>query len=200
MCLVDSLALSLEITENVNTDTVLSCRLQQGMYSEETTQLMPRSYVQILESMCDSPRGPIDKAFIWSSQDTTKALSIGQPPNLDATWSSTVSHRVDDNINAFPSRTALKDSDGNTMTYAQMGARVDSITEALRNAGSQQGDVIGVFQEPSPDWVCSLLAIFKAGAIYVPIDLRNSIPRLASIVRASRPSFIITDKTTTDKV
>lgn len=86
------------------------------------------------------------------------------------------------------------------LTYAQMGNRIDAISKALIDAGTVQGTVVGVFQEPSADWICSLLAIFKAGAVYVPLDLRNSIPRLASIVKASRPSVIITDITTDDKV
>lgn len=86
------------------------------------------------------------------------------------------------------------------LTYEQMGKRIDSIAQALVDAGTTQGTVVGVFQEPSSNWICSLLAIFKAGAVYVPLDLRNSIPRLASIIKASRPSLIITDHTTDDKV
>lgn len=86
------------------------------------------------------------------------------------------------------------------LTYERMGKRIDSIAQALIDAGTTQGTVVGVFQEPSSDWICSLLAIFKAGAVYVPLDLRNSIPRLTSIVKASRPSLIITDHTTDDKV
>ncbi|KAH6980326.1 hypothetical protein EDB82DRAFT_281561 [Fusarium venenatum] len=81
-----------------------------------------------------------------------------------------------------------------------MGTRINTISKALIDAGTVQGTVVGVFQEPSADWICSLLAIFKAGAVYVPLDLRNSIPRLVSIVKASRPSVIITDGTTDDKV
>ena len=95
---------------------------------------------------------------------------------------------------------ALKDRNGNVLTYAQMGNRIDAISKALIDAGTVQGTVVGVFQEPSTDWICSLLAISKAGAVYVPLDLRNSIPRLASIVKASRPSVIITDGTTDEKV
>ena len=99
-----------------------------------------------------------------------------------------------------PDKIALKDGNGNVLTYAQMGNRIDAISKALIDAGTVQGTVVGVFQEPSTDWICSLLAIFKAGAVYVPLDLRNSIPRLASIVKASRPSVIITDVTTDDKI
>ncbi|KAG5806456.1 hypothetical protein H9Q71_008972 [Fusarium xylarioides] len=104
---------------------------------------------------------------------------------------------------SFTRRSTLRfyfDGNGTVLTYEQMGKRIDSIAQSLIDAGTTRGTVVGVFQEPSSDWICSLLAIFKAGAVYVPLDLRNSIPRLTSIVKASRPSLIITDHTTDDKV
>jgi hybrid polyketide synthase/nonribosomal peptide synthetase ACE1 len=108
-------------------------------------------------------------------------------------------HRIEEMIRANSSVTALKDGKGNTLTYEQMGARIDVIAEALEASTVPPGAIIGVFQEPSTDWICSMLAIFKVGAVYVPLDLRNSFSRLGSIVKAAQPAIILTDDTTTDK-
>lgn len=97
-------------------------------------------------------------------------------------------------------KTALKDGTGNNLTYEEMGARIDTITHALGASGVTVGTVVGVFQEPSADWICSMLAIFRAGAVYVPLDLRNSSSRLHSIVTASKPTHILTDSASTSKV
>ncbi|KND87975.1 Nonribosomal peptide synthetase 14 [Tolypocladium ophioglossoides CBS 100239] len=191
---------SLEITENVNTDTAISLRLQDTLYSEESTQLLLRSYVKVLESMVDAPEQAVDDISIWSSQDTNAALAVGKAPHFEPRWQPTISHRIDENIRTCGSKPALKDGNWNALTYEQMGARVSAITEALRAAGTTRGTVVGVFQEPSSEWICSMLAIFRAGAVYVPLDLRNSIPRLGSIVKAARPTVIVTDNATTEKV
>ena len=50
---------------------------------------------------------------------------------------------------------------------------------------------VAVFQQPSADWVCSLLAIWRAGGTYIPMDLRNPIPRLAAIAKAAKPTVIL---------
>lgn len=107
--------------------------------------------------------------------------------------------RIDEMTRAHGSRTALRDGNGNALTYEQMSGRVDAINEALQASGGTKGTVIGVFQEPSTDWICSMLAIFRAGAVYVPLDLRNSVARLGAIVTASRPAIILTDNTTTEQ-
>jgi hybrid polyketide synthase/nonribosomal peptide synthetase ACE1 len=102
-------------------------------------------------------------------------------------------------IERHGSKPALKDGLGNSLTYAQMKDRIDSIAIRLMAAGATERTPVGVFQDPSADWICSMMAVFKVGAIYVPLDLRNSVARLASIVDAARPTIILTDLNTTSK-
>jgi hybrid polyketide synthase / nonribosomal peptide synthetase ACE1 len=208
--------IALEVTENITTDTLLSMRLQKQLYSEEHTGLLLRSYMSVLDYMVQGTNKAADTAPAWSKHDLQVALDAGKgktlsceitdrhltliAPEFQPKWQSTISHHIDQIIQNNSAKIALKDGNGNVLTYEQMGKRVNSIAQALIDAGTTQGTVVGVFQEPSSDWICSLLAIFKAGAVYVPLDLRNSIPRLTSIVKASRPSLIITDHTTDDKV
>jgi hybrid polyketide synthase / nonribosomal peptide synthetase ACE1 len=81
-----------------------------------------------------------------------------------------------------------------------MSSRVDGIASALISANIQNGERIGVFQEPSNDWICSLLAILRIGAVYVPLDLRSNASRLALIVNDCGPSAILCDANTFDQV
>ena len=43
-----------------------------------------------------------------------------------------------------------------------------------------------------------MLAIFRVGAVYVPLDLRTPLPRLASIVKKCQPRIILTHKPTVE--
>ena len=90
-------------------------------------------------------------------------------------------------------KTALKDGLGNILTYTQMKQRVNSITVALDEVQVHNGSRIGVFQEPTSDWICSLLAILRLGAVYVPLDPRLGIARLTTIINDSKPSAILVD-------
>lgn len=114
-------------------------------------------------------------------------------------WPGTISHRVDQVVLEHGNKPALKDGLGNSLTYAQMADRVNTIATALTQAGAGEGSLVAVFQDPSADWICSMLAIFRIGATYIPLDLRNSVVRLMSIVKAARPAFVLTDQNTTSK-
>ena len=104
----------------------------------------------------------------------------------------TISHRIAEVAGRNPHKEALKDCNG-CHTYQDMQYRVQGISESLCNAGVQQGSRVAVFQQPSTDWICSLLAIWHVGATYIPMDLRNSVSRLAAIAGAAKPSAILCD-------
>ena len=90
----------------------------------------------------------------------------------------------------------MKDGFGNVLTYHDMMNRIEALAEALQNESVGAGSRVAVFQQATSDWICSLLAIMRIGAIYVPLDLRNPLPRLAAIVRNCQPHAILTDGST----
>ena len=94
----------------------------------------------------------------------------------------------------------MKDGLGRVLTYAEMIDRVQAIAEVLQTEGISVGSRVAVFQQATSDWVCSLLAIMRIGAIYIPLDLRNPLPRLAAITGNCKPHAILADGTTVSDV
>jgi len=72
-----------------------------------------------------------------------------------------------------------------------MGGKVNAIASMLLIRDVSFGANVAVYQEPSVDWVCSMLAIMRVGAVFVPLDLRISAPRLQTIVKDCTPVLIL---------
>lgn len=96
-------------------------------------------------------------------------------------------------IQSHPDAIALCDGYGSLLTYKTMGNRIEGIANQLKATSVSPGSIVGVFQRPSVDWICSLLAILRIGAVYMPLDLRSSVARLRRIVEISSPTAIIID-------
>lgn len=114
-------------------------------------------------------------------------------------WPATVAHRIDQVIAENPNSMAVIDGDGRSLTYAQLQQRVESIAQELLVKLPDQSktqSVVGVFQSPGTDWMASLLAIFRVGAVYLPLDLKASVARLHGFVKAAKPAVILVDQTT----
>lgn len=115
---------------------------------------------------------------------------------MNSTWPETLSHRIDQVAKSQPSDVALKDDFCNSLTYSMMKDRVESIAESLLNCDVHPGRSVLVYQEASTDWICSMLAIERIGAVYVPLDVKNPLQRLAIVSQDCDPSAILVDKTT----
>jgi amino acid adenylation domain-containing protein len=69
----------------------------------------------------------------------------------------------------FPSRSALV-CNGHTLDYASLNCQANQLGSFLRNRGISRGALVGLCLERSLDEVIGLLAILKAGGVYVPLD------------------------------
>ena len=81
-----------------------------------------------------------------------------------------------------------------------MTGRIEVIAEALQNAGVDAGKRVLVLQQATSDWPCSMLAIMRLGAVYVPLDLRNPIPRLEAVAKDCEPTAVLVDDSQMDVV
>lgn len=119
-------------------------------------------------------------------------------PKLVSDWPETLPLRIDQVARENPDKVALMDGTGKALTYASMINRIHAIAEALQEAGVGPGLRVLVFQQATSDWPCSMLAIMRLGAIYVPLDLRNPLPRLAAVAQDCEPTAILADASTLD--
>ena len=92
------------------------------------------------------------------------------------------------------------DGTGKVLTYSAMTSRIEVIAEALKNAGINSGKRVLVYQQATSDWPCSMLAIMRLGAVHVPLDLRNPIPRLPAVAKDCAPAAIVVDDSTINDV
>ena len=92
------------------------------------------------------------------------------------------------------------DGTGKVLTYSAMISRIEAIAEVLHTAGINAGKRVLVYQQATSDWPCSMLAIMRLGAVYVPLDLRNPIPRLAAVAKDCEPTAVVVDDSTINDV
>jgi amino acid adenylation domain-containing protein len=82
---------------------------------------------------------------------------------------------------------------GERLTYGQLDVLSSQIAHALRAAGCERGDRVGLLLSKSPTTVASLLGVLKADACYVPLDTASPAPRLARIVASAEPRVILAE-------
>ncbi|GAQ44038.1 hybrid NRPS/PKS enzyme [Aspergillus niger] len=186
----------LDVTDDAASDITIKWQTQKSLYNGRHTQAMMDSYMHLLHHCANGPAGPIASAPLYRDEHITAAIEAGRGPQFDSEWPETLSLKVDQVSAQFPNDIALRDGLGDSMTYKAMDRIIDQISEELVQTNIQPGDKVGVFQQPSAMWICSLLAIWRSGAVYVPLDPRNGLPRLAATCSVVEPSSVLCDSST----
>ncbi|KZB80203.1 non-ribosomal peptide synthetase [Amycolatopsis regifaucium] len=99
-------------------------------------------------------------------------------------------------VAAAPDAVAITDAAGADLTYAEVGQASDRLAGYLAGHGVGRGDRVGVAMERSPDLVIAFLAIWKAGAAYVPVDVEYPAERISFIFTDSGVSTVLCTEAT----
>ncbi|KAH8880972.1 beta-ketoacyl synthase domain-containing protein [Thozetella sp. PMI_491] len=191
--------ISLDIIDTPGQDALVTVMGQSYLYAESDVRVFADIYKDILNDFVSLPT--TERVSNWQHRKTA-ILSVQEHSKREASvneWSQTLMHHLERFMHRSNTNIAVRGLHCNPLTYAQLSNRVDCIASALLGRGVDRGQHVAVFQEPLPDWICSMLAIMKIGAVYVPLDPGTRVARLASMVRDCRPVATLVDDTTREK-
>ncbi|MFF9023615.1 amino acid adenylation domain-containing protein [Streptomyces eurythermus] len=83
---------------------------------------------------------------------------------------------------------------GRQLTYAELDARADALAHALVAHGAAPDRPVGVLLPRGPDLVVTLLAVWRAGAAYLPLDPGHPSARLSGLVGQTGLTLVVTDR------
>ncbi|KAF2258395.1 hypothetical protein CC78DRAFT_587196 [Lojkania enalia] len=188
--------ITLDVTDWNATDSLVVFRVQKSLYDLTAANLILKTYVQFLDVVTSDPSLALNATPLFGEAQLAEAVHIGRGRNLASDWPPTLPHRIHQIAQENQDRVALMDGTGKALTYLDMTNRIEAISEALQSAGVGVGSRVLVYQQPASDWTCSMLAIMRIGAIYVPLDLRNPMARLCAVAKDCGPGAILADATT----
>ncbi|PKV83185.1 non-ribosomal peptide synthetase [Streptomyces sp. TLI_146] len=91
-----------------------------------------------------------------------------------------------------PDRIAIHAPDA-SLTFAELSERTARLAGRLRALGVGRGDRVGVSARRGVHWAVAPLAVWRAGAVYVPLDPAYPADRLAFTAADARLRAVVTD-------
>lgn len=151
----------------------------------ETAERINQMLSNVLRAFIAAPQAALSSVQLGAG-DAHQAAEMPIEPFLS------VPARVFALAEQQPNAIALCDDHGE-LSFAQLRRQVSLAAARLRAKGVNRGIPVAVMGERGIPWVVTLLAIWQAGGIYVPLDATLPEQRLRSILAELKDGVLIAD-------
>ncbi|MGW0910084.1 non-ribosomal peptide synthase/polyketide synthase, partial [Streptomyces sp. NPDC002853] len=152
------------------------------------SQLLCTTLERVVDALTDALDGGPDAALC-----AVDVLGVAERERMVVDWNDTATDVADASVpemferrvQAAPDATAIR-QEGATLTYAELDARVERLAGVLAGLGVGPGSVVGLCLPRSVDAVAGVLAVWRVGAAYLPIDPATPAERVGFVLADSR--------------
>ncbi len=161
-------------------------------FSEASIRQIAQWYGHVLQAVVASPELRVRDANLVPEAERRQNLQRWNDTQQPWPAGRLLHQWFEAQADAQPDRIALAFGE-QQLSYGELEARSNRLAHRLRAEGVQARGLVGVCLERSPRLVVALLAILKAGAAYVPLDLRAPPERLGRLVGEAGLSAVVVE-------
>ena len=185
------------ITQNSGGLCLLEITCRDSFYDSQSSDLLMDMYLRLLDDLATDTSLRIEECSLYDTLNAKNAIDVGRGPRIDFGRPSTLVEMFDNIQQQHGDDIAVKDSSGHS-TYAQLAMQVRGIVATIIGRGLAAKSRVAVLCQPSVDSVACMLAVLRAGCVYVPLDLSLPRSRHAAIIGDCKPSLVLCHHPTLD--
>ncbi|MGW7415281.1 amino acid adenylation domain-containing protein [Streptomyces sp. NPDC054863] len=160
-----------------------------ALFEHTTVERLAQHFQHLLAAVAADPRVRLDAVDLLPDDErrTLERWSHGPEAEVTASVPALFAQRAA----AVPDATAVI-ADGASATFAELDERANKLARRLRSAGVGPETVVGVLLERSVDLPTALLAVWKAGAAFLPLDPSFPADRIGRVLDDARAPVVVT--------
>ncbi|MBG9798758.1 non-ribosomal peptide synthetase [Brevibacillus laterosporus] len=160
-------------------------------FREDTIQRLIQHLTTMLKDIMVHPDISIGQISLLDDSERDLLLTTWNDTNTPFPSESLVQELFEEQVRQYPDQIAIIDGEIE-LTYRELHEKSNQMAHRLQRLGVQPDTLVGISMERSPEMIIGILAILKAGAAYLPIDLTYPEERISFIIKDSQLTVLIT--------
>jgi len=169
------------------------------LFDQATIERMADHFERLLNAAIEHPKRPIGVLSMLTAAEQQKILYQWNDTAAPYADDSCIHTLIEQRTAQQPGNPAILFKD-ESITFADMNSRANQLARHLVDKGAGPGTFVGIALSREPDLVISILAVFKAGAAYIPLDPDYPNDRLSWMLSDSSAELVITRHSLRDQL
>ena len=174
------------------TDAGLACELSYAtdVYHPETAALLLDRLATLMAAVRANPESSLDAVPVMSDAELARLAGFARGP-IQTVTEDTIHGLFASQAARTPRALALLSANG-SLDYEALDWRSNALARRLTQVhGVHPGDVVAVLLERTDAFAVALLAVLKAGGIYLPLDPIHPPPRWRQLLTDAQPRALV---------
>ncbi|AKJ96694.1 peptide synthetase [Pseudomonas chlororaphis] len=161
----------------------------RSRFSDAEVAVLSAQLRAILLAMTSQAQCQVNRLEWLDAEERQQLLAQGRGAQLPVPLEC-LHQRFEQQAARCPEHLAVRDHQV-ALTYRELDQQANRLAHCLRAQGIDQGSVVALAFERSADFVIALLATLKAGAAYLPLDIKQPAGRLVDVLVDSRAALLL---------
>ncbi len=167
-----------------------------GLFPERFVEAMFESYQELIHKLSEQKNWESNEDLISSEEVERIRKNTWESQKITG---ETLITLYEKSVKNHADRIAIETT-GEKITYADCDEQVKGLSAKLIRLSVKRGDVVAILMEKGIAQVYAALAIMKAGAAYLPVDARNPVQRIRSILSQANAKLILSERARTEEL
>jgi amino acid adenylation domain-containing protein len=171
---------------------VARLRYRTDVLDEDAATRIAGYHLSALERIAEGPDARHAEQTVLSTEEIRHQLEdIGAGPRRELPHGR-FHELFEERVEAHPDAVAAVHGD-RQLTYGELNERANRLGRALLARGLEREGVVAVATERNLDWMAAVIAVFKAGGVYLPIEPHFPADRIAATLSRAGCGLVLTE-------
>ncbi len=160
------------------------------LFEADTIRRMSEHFQTMVAAIVDAPDCPVLRIPLLTDGEREQLLVEWNNTQNDYPQAQCIHQLFEKQVEQTPEAIAVV-CEGKQVTYAELNSRANGLARRLVEYGVRSETLVALFADRSIEFLTGMIAIFKAGGAYLPLDPQYPQQRISEVLQQSQAPFVL---------
>jgi amino acid adenylation domain-containing protein/non-ribosomal peptide synthase protein (TIGR01720 family) len=182
-------SLAIQIHQNAPETFTCEFDFHRDVFDEARRASAVRHFLAVVDAFLEDASRPVRSVSLLSEEERRRLAEPGST-RVEFPTDRSFARLFEEQVAKTPERVAVSCA-GRRLSYAELNEAADRLARRLRAKGVGPETLVAILARRGVNYLTAILAVFKAGGAYLPLDAQHPAERLGQVLGKSKSPLVL---------